>query len=62
MEKVQGLLLSLAFEILGDIVDSNECKYDHHGNCQEHGWTNDSISCPHKRAKEWLVEMGKIMV
>lgn len=53
-------LLRESLDILKDMVDSDECQYDHHGNCQTHGWSNsnsDGIiisSCPHKRAKKLL--------
>lgn len=48
-------------EILEDMVDSNECDFDHHGHCQEHGWTNtDDRPCPQIRIKKILeIERGK---
>lgn len=44
-------------EILVDLVDSDDCDLDHHGNCQTHGWIiNDGgrTECPQKRLKEFL--------
>jgi hypothetical protein len=37
--------------ILHDLTDPDDCRYDHHGYCQTHGWLEEGI-CPHKRAKE----------
>ncbi len=45
--------------ILRDIVDSDECSYDHHGYCQTHGWTSIDPPCPHKRAKDLLRKTDK---
>lgn len=53
-------LLSRFLAILEDIIDPNECDYDHHGYCQEHGWFDPDIPCPHKRAKELLTEFAEI--
>jgi 16S rRNA G966 N2-methylase RsmD len=52
-------LLSRSLSILEDMVDPDECSYDHHGNCQAHGWTGIDPSCPHKRAKELLAEINR---
>lgn len=39
--------------IVRDLVDPSECRWDHHGYCQAHGWLDD-IECPHARAKKLL--------
>jgi hypothetical protein len=48
-------------QLLEDMVDSNPCDFDHHGHCQEHGWTNtDDRLCPQIRIKNLLEkERGK---
>lgn len=38
--------------IVRDLTDPDECTFDHHGNCQAHGWTQTDPKCPHARAKE----------
>lgn len=40
--------------ILEDLVDRDECSYDHHGYCQAHGWFEVDPICPHARAKTLL--------
>lgn len=40
--------------LVADFVDSDPCRYDHHGYCQAHGWFETDPPCPHKRAKELL--------
>ena len=50
-------LLDRCMSIIRGMVDPDECSYDHHGNCQAHGWTGTDPSCPHKRAKELLAEI-----
>ena len=42
-----------AGEIILDLVDGDDCYFDHHGYCQAHGWMDES-ECPHSRAKKWL--------
>lgn len=51
--------LAMASEIIGrlkqlvdDFTDETECRYDHHGFCQEHNWMDNKRDCPHKRVKE----------
>ncbi|PZG33714.1 hypothetical protein C1I98_28565 [Spongiactinospora gelatinilytica] len=39
-----------------DLTDPGECRYDHHGHCQPHGWTQAEPRCPHARARELLRE------
>jgi len=52
--------LARSLAILEDMIDPNECNYDHHGNCQEHGWTGIDPSCPRKRAKELIAEFAEM--
>jgi hypothetical protein len=47
-----NMLLNI-IELLKDMEDSNPCVFDHHGNCQEHGWTGDR-ECPQSRLKKFL--------
>lgn len=38
--------------LLAELVDPEECWYDHHGLCQAHGL--DPAPCPHTRARQIL--------
>jgi hypothetical protein len=40
--------------LLSDLIDGGECWLDHNGHCQEHGWFDNEIKCPHARGKEIL--------
>lgn len=53
-------LLCRSLIILKDMVDPNECTYDHHGYCQEHGWLTKYPPCPHRLAKELLIETKRL--
>lgn len=33
------------YDLIGQLADSEECRYDHHGKCQEH-WLHEK-PCPH---------------
>ena len=46
-------LVDEIIEVLKDLEDSNECQFDHHGNCQQHGWIGDR-ECPQARLKRIL--------
>lgn len=46
-----GQLLDLIY----DLADDGQCRLDHHGYCQEHGWM-ETTECPHARARRVLVE------
>lgn len=39
--------------LIADLFDADPCQFDHHGNCQAHGWFGEA-KCPHARAKEVL--------
>jgi hypothetical protein len=41
-------------DILEDLIDEDECSYDHHGYCQTHSWFETEPKCPHARAKAIL--------
>ena len=36
-------------ELIGDLTDSDDCSLDHHGNCQNHGY---SMPCPMPKAQK----------
>ena len=40
-------------QLLVDLVDTDDCQFDHHGYCQAHVWL-DERPCPHARAKTIL--------
>lgn len=41
--------------ILEWLAEENDCRYDHHGYCQEH-YLHDKDECPVKLAKDILKE------
>ena len=44
-------------ELLEAFLDSSECRFDHHGNCQEHDFTLDPGElCPQAELKEALLQ------
>lgn len=43
-------------KLLNELTDDSECRYDHHGYCQEHSL--GSYPCPHERAKK-LIGKGR---
>jgi hypothetical protein len=43
-------------EISLDLFDKDECRRDHHGGCQTHGWLHSTKSCPHARIREMLIK------
>ena len=43
-------------ELLEDLHDTDPCEFDHHGNCQLHGWSGDK-PCPQKRLGEILYKI-----
>lgn len=53
-ERAKLAKLREAVEIVEDLVDEDDCWYDHHGYCQAHGWMATEPSCPHMRAKTLL--------
>ena len=38
--------------LLSELVDPDDCRYDHHGYCQSHSLHN--APCPHSLAKSFL--------
>lgn len=46
------------FLLIADLVDDGECRFDHHGGCQEHGYLElePGELCPHAEAKQLLAE------
>jgi hypothetical protein len=49
-----------AVEILKDIVSEEDCRFDHHGGCQEHGYLilKSGEECPQAAAKRFIKENG----
>jgi hypothetical protein len=46
-------LLKESITLLRKFVDENDCQFDHHGYCQEHGWA-DSNGCGNKQTINFL--------
>lgn len=42
--------------LIGDLVDPDDCHFDHHGGCQAHGYLalEPGELCPVEEAKRWL--------
>lgn len=40
--------------VVPELIDQDECSYDHHGYCQAHAWFHTEPSCPQARAKAAL--------
>lgn len=45
-------------ELLGELVDPDDCWFDHHGYCQAHNLQEKP--CPHERARDLLREHGRL--
>lgn len=45
-------------QLLADLVDPDDCWFDHHGGCQAHGYLDleQGLLCPHEEAKRLLAE------
>ena len=45
-------------QMVADLVDPDDCWFDHHGGCQAHGYLGlkPGQICPHEEAKQWLKE------
>lgn len=43
-----------ARKLIAELVDPDDCQYDHNDLCQTHGCSERP--CPHERAKRWLAE------
>lgn len=45
-----------ALRIIADLVDEDNCWFDHHGGCLAHGFLSlePGEKCPHQEAKELL--------
>lgn len=62
MEQLRRVLPKLADYIenmeslLHDLADheDGDCRFDHHGYCQEHGWFATDPKCPIQRYKELM--------
>jgi hypothetical protein len=49
-----------ALRLIADLVDSDDCWFDHHGGCQAHGYLSlePGEKCPQQEAKELLAAEG----
>ena len=56
MTNYKKLLLE-SLSIIKDLIDIDECMYDHHGYCQTH--SGDLNPCPHERAKLLLNKLKR---
>ena len=51
-------ILEECLELIGELIDSEECRYDHENYCQSHSL--HEYPCPHARAKKMLQEIVKL--
>lgn len=42
----------------GDVADDGPCRFDHHGDCQNHGHTDFKGECPTMRARALVAKYG----
>lgn len=54
-EKTQIAFINALLDLIEELVDPDDCWFDHHGNCQAHGCI--SQPCVMQRAKE-IVDKG----
>lgn len=49
-----------ALNLIRDLVDSDDCWFDHHSGCQAHGYLSlePGEKCPQQEAKELLAAEG----
>lgn len=49
-----------ALNLIADLVDPDDCWFDHHGGCQAHGYLSlePGEKCPQQEAKELLAAGG----
>jgi len=52
--------LTSLLKLLNDLVDRDDCWFDHNGGCQAHGYLDLSggVQCPHQEAKEVLAALA----
>lgn len=50
--------IEVPVDLLRSLVESSECRFDHHGGCQEHGYLNlEGVEpCPQEELKDWVAE------
>lgn len=55
-EAAKPVNLTQLLDLIEALTDSGECRFDHHGGCQEHGYLSleSGEKCPHAEAKELL--------
>jgi hypothetical protein len=56
IEAEQGEPSEQIKQLLADLIDPDDCWFDHHGGCQAHGYLSlkPGEKCPHAEAKELL--------
>lgn len=53
-------VLDEALNIIEALISEEDCRFDHKGDCQEHGWFNLRVNnekCPHEEARELLARI-----
>lgn len=47
-------------QLIRDLIDPDDCWFDHNGGCQAHGYLELQAGemCPHAKAKAWLATIG----
>ena len=60
---MHGADLSEAYAVIRNLVDPDDCWYDHHGGCQAHGFLSleHNEVCPHTKAKQWLAINNELL-
>ena len=49
-----------AYRLINELVDPDDCWFDHDGGCQAHGYLSlmPGEKCPQAEAKEWIAAHG----
>ena len=57
---VSELAVPALLNLIRDLVDGDDCWFDHHGGCQAHGCLSlePGEKCPHQEGKEILTAQG----
>lgn len=69
LERLLPVVLDVVAEELAPVVemldrlavntDDDPCRWDHHGQCQEHGWLGPEPGCGDRDAHALLVRLGR---
>lgn len=55
--------LAEAVNLLGQLTDAEDCSFDHHGDCQAHGFFDlTGCLCPHQAAKNLIAKITGLPV